>query len=48
MRRPVEHGPHGPLLHDATRIHDDQAIGEFLNDGEVMGDVEHGDVVFAG
>ena len=48
MRRPVEHALHGPLFHDATRVHDDHAVGEILDDSEVMGDVEHGDVVLAG
>jgi hypothetical protein len=48
MRRPVEHGLHGPLFHDATRVHDDHAVGEILDDSEVMCDVEHGNVVLAG
>ena len=44
----MEHRPHRPLLHNATCIHDDEPVSEILHDGQVMSDIEHGDVMLLG
>jgi len=41
----VEHIPHGPLLDNATCVHDDKSVSEILHNGKVMSDIEHGDIM---
>src|SRR5439155_24753871 len=46
MRWPLEHALRGPLFNDFAGVHDDDAVRDFSDDGDVVRNDHHGEVEF--